>query len=199
MTSSSTDNPSRERRQAIHNRAASGSERPLWSGQTTAMGSWRQCSAVNTAGGPAVHSARTMPLRPARHRWTPPATYLTSPSTRIANPPAKQNRAIEELALFGDVAAVVPHKRWSWAGPLRSGINTSHHPRIRNRLADVFQAADPGYGALDAQAEAAVGDGAVAAEVEVPLVVRLRQPSSFIRSSRVSRSSSRCEPPMISP
>ena len=36
-------------------------------------------------------------------------------------------------------------------------------------FADVVEAADPGYGAFDAHAEAAVGDGAVFAEVEVPL------------------------------
>ena len=33
----------------------------------------------------------------------------------------------------------------------------------------MVEAADPGYGALDAHAETGVGDGAVAAEVEVPL------------------------------
>ena len=33
----------------------------------------------------------------------------------------------------------------------------------------MVEAADPGYGALDAHAEAGVGDGAVAAQVEVPL------------------------------
>lgn len=36
-------------------------------------------------------------------------------------------------------------------------------------FADVVEAADPGYGALDAHAEAGVGDAAVFAQVEVPL------------------------------
>ncbi len=36
-------------------------------------------------------------------------------------------------------------------------------------FADVVQAADPGYAALDAHAEAGVGDAAVFAQVEVPL------------------------------
>jgi hypothetical protein len=34
---------------------------------------------------------------------------------------------------------------------------------------NVVQAADPGYGALDAHAEAAVGNAAVTPEVQVPL------------------------------
>jgi hypothetical protein len=36
-------------------------------------------------------------------------------------------------------------------------------------FADVVEAADPGHGAFDAHAEAPVGDGAVAKQVEVPL------------------------------
>ena len=36
-------------------------------------------------------------------------------------------------------------------------------------FADVVEAADPGDDTLDAHAEAAVGDAAVAAQVEVPL------------------------------
>src|SRR5450755_3068666 len=43
-------------------------------------------------------------------------------------------------------------------------------------FADVVEAAEPGYDALDAHAEAGVGDGAVAAEVEVPLECAERQP-----------------------
>jgi hypothetical protein len=41
--------------------------------------------------------------------------------------------------------------------------------RGKDGFADVVEAADPGYGALDAHAEAAVGDGAVAAQIEIPL------------------------------
>lgn len=43
----------------------------------------------------------------------------------------------------------------------------------------MVQAAEPGQGAFDAQAEAGVGDGAVAAEVEVPFV-RLRVQLFFL-------------------
>ena len=42
-------------------------------------------------------------------------------------------------------------------------------PREGDGLPYVVEAADPGYGALDAHAETAVGDAAVAAEVQVPL------------------------------
>ena len=52
---------------------------------------------------------------------------------------------------------------------------TSEHPRVRNRLAQVLEAADPGDHPLDAHAEAAVRHGAVAAQVEVPLERFLRQ------------------------
>jgi len=43
------------------------------------------------------------------------------------------------------------------------------HTRKRNCFADVVKAADPGDHAFDAHAEAGVGDGAVAAQVEIPL------------------------------
>ena len=42
-------------------------------------------------------------------------------------------------------------------------------PREGDGLPYVVEAADPGYGALDAHAETAVGDAAVAAQVEIPL------------------------------
>ena len=48
-------------------------------------------------------------------------------------------------------------------------INPIQRPREGNRLADVVEAADPGCDSLDAHAEAAVLDGAVLAQVEVPL------------------------------
>ena len=56
-----------------------------------------------------------------------------------------------------------------------SRINPVQHSRIRNRLAHVLEAADPGDDALDAHAEPAVRHAAVAAQVEVPLEGLLRQ------------------------
>ena len=44
-----------------------------------------------------------------------------------------------------------------------------NHAREGDDLADVLGAANPGDGALQAHAEAGVGDAAVAAEVEIPL------------------------------
>src|SRR5580704_9647796 len=43
------------------------------------------------------------------------------------------------------------------------------HTRERNSLAHMLQAADPGYGSLDAHAEARVRNAAVFAEVKIPL------------------------------
>src|ERR1700691_490335 len=43
------------------------------------------------------------------------------------------------------------------------------HSRERNGLAYMFQATDPGYGSLDAHAEAGVRDAAVLAEIKIPL------------------------------
>ena len=48
-------------------------------------------------------------------------------------------------------------------------IDLVQHPRVRDRLAQVRQAAHPGDEALEAHAEAAVREGAVLADVEVPL------------------------------
>ena len=48
-------------------------------------------------------------------------------------------------------------------------VNPVQRARERDRFADVIEAADPGYGALNAHSEAAVGDAAVATEVQVPL------------------------------
>lgn len=48
------------------------------------------------------------------------------------------------------------------------------HPREGNRFSHVFQAADPGDAAFDAHAKTAVRDGAVAAQVDVPVEGLLR-------------------------
>ena len=56
-----------------------------------------------------------------------------------------------------------------------TGIHPVQHPRIRNRFAQVVEAADPGHDALDAHAEAGVRDAAEAAQVEVPLERFVRQ------------------------
>ncbi len=61
--------------------------------------------------------------------------------------------------------------------PVRVHVHTSHarlridlvqHAREGDRLADMGQLADPGHHALDAHAEAGMGHGAVAAQVEIP-------------------------------
>ena len=54
-------------------------------------------------------------------------------------------------------------------------IHPPHHPWEGDGLADVFDAAEPSDGALDAQAETAVGDAAVATQVQVPLRILLRR------------------------
>ena len=54
-------------------------------------------------------------------------------------------------------------------------VDPVEHARIRNRLAQVLEATDPGDHALDAHAEAAMRHGAEAAQVEVPLEGFLRQ------------------------
>src|SRR5215212_11139809 len=53
------------------------------------------------------------------------------------------------------------------------------HPRERDGLADVLDAAHPCDAALDAHAEARVRDAAVAAQVEVPLERLARQAVLF--------------------
>src|SRR5688572_9898993 len=53
----------------------------------------------------------------------------------------------------------------------RLGACPVHDARERRRVPDVVQLADPHDDALDAEAEAGVGHAAVAAQVEVPLVV----------------------------
>src|SRR5664279_4771759 len=52
-----------------------------------------------------------------------------------------------------------------------SGTQRPHHARVRNGLAHMRQMADPGHGTLEAHAEAGMGDAAVLADVQVPLVV----------------------------
>ena len=48
-------------------------------------------------------------------------------------------------------------------------VNAIERPCKRNGLSHVIKPADPGYGSFDSHAEAGVGDGAVLAQVEVPL------------------------------
>src|SRR5689334_2472652 len=56
-----------------------------------------------------------------------------------------------------------------------SRIQPIQHSRIRNRLAHVFELADPRHDALDPHAKTAVRHGAVSAEIEIPLERLLRQ------------------------
>src|SRR5512147_985246 len=60
--------------------------------------------------------------------------------------------------------------------PLGSGPQPMHHPRERDRLAQVGEPADPRDRALESQPEARVHEGAVLAQVEVPAVGLLREP-----------------------
>src|SRR5262245_36858245 len=76
---------------------------------------------------------------------------ITSPSTRFLGQP-RERRPI-----------------------FMSGIDPVEHPRIGDRLAQVLEPTDPADDALDAHAEAAVRDAAVAPEIEVPLEGFLRQ------------------------
>src|SRR5690349_8555129 len=55
-------------------------------------------------------------------------------------------------------------------------LQPMHHPRKRDDFADVLEAADPGDGALETEAKAGVDEGAVAAEVEIPVVGIERKP-----------------------
>src|SRR5262245_60674426 len=61
-------------------------------------------------------------------------------------------------------------------GPLRRlRVNAVQHARVRNGLAEMRHAADPGHYALDAHAEPRVREGSVFAHVEVPLELVERQ------------------------
>src|SRR5688572_11778036 len=72
---------------------------------------------------------------------------ITSPSTRFFGQPSETN----------------PMRiQFSW-------MDSVDHPRVRNRFAQVVQAADPGDHALDAHAKAAVGHAAEATQIEIPL------------------------------
>ena len=48
-------------------------------------------------------------------------------------------------------------------------IQPMQHTRERNRLAHVFQSADPRYSSLDAHAETGVRNAAVFSEIKIPL------------------------------
>src|SRR5580698_2487610 len=52
---------------------------------------------------------------------------------------------------------------------IRSRVQPIQHSWERNRFAHVLEAADPGYGALDAHTEASVRDAAELAQIEIPL------------------------------
>src|SRR5688572_14872630 len=83
---------------------------------------------------------------------------ITSPSTRFFGQP-KDRKPIFICRRQPPV---------SWVYPIQ-------HSRIRNRLAEMLEAADPAHHTLDAHAEPAVRHAAVAAEIEVPLERFLRQ------------------------
>src|SRR6185503_20342344 len=54
-------------------------------------------------------------------------------------------------------------------------VYTVQHARIRNRLAHVFELADPGHNPLDPHSEAAVRHRSVSPEVQIPLERLLRK------------------------
>src|SRR5688572_11170024 len=56
------------------------------------------------------------------------------------------------------------------------GTQPMHHPRKGDRLAEVRKSANPGDGALEAQTEPGVHEGAVFTKVQVPAVCLDRQP-----------------------
>src|SRR5262245_51116886 len=56
-----------------------------------------------------------------------------------------------------------------------SRIQPVEHPRIRDRLPDMLEFADPAHDAFHAHAETAVRYRAVAAQIEIPLECVLRQ------------------------
>src|SRR6185503_12164594 len=89
---------------------------------------------------------------------------ITSESTRFFGQPSEISPIFICLLSSGDGVGARP-----------SRIQPVKHPRIRNRLAHVFELADPRYDALDAHAEAAMRHGAVAAQIEIPLEGLLRQ------------------------
>src|SRR4029078_1250445 len=65
------------------------------------------------------------------------------------------------------VASSLGVGRWVVGNCLR--VHPVEHARVGDRLPQVFESANPADDALDAHAEAAVRDGAVAAQVEIPL------------------------------
>src|SRR6185436_6884409 len=89
---------------------------------------------------------------------------ITSESTRFFGQPSEISPIFICLLSSGDGVGARP-----------SRIQPIQHPRIRNRLAHVFELADPRHDALDAHAEAAMRHGAVAPQIQVPLERFLRQ------------------------
>src|SRR5207244_4056747 len=88
-------------------------------------------------------------------------------STRSTTMDTRDTKA-RPVFFFVSLVSFVVHMAVLWIQPVE-------HTWIRNRFADVFELADPGDDALDAHAETAVRNGAVPAEVEVPLERLLRQ------------------------
>ena len=81
-----------------------------------------------------------------------------------------------------------------------AGPQPVHHARERDRLAQVRQPADPRDGALEADAEAGVDEGAVLPQVEIPAVGVLAAASPRGCAGAAGRSRPRAAmPPMISP
>src|SRR5450759_4698927 len=56
-----------------------------------------------------------------------------------------------------------------------SGIDPLHRPRIRNGLSQMMDPADPGHEPFEAHPETGVREGAVTANVEIPLVGLFRE------------------------
>jgi MazG family protein len=89
---------------------------------------------------------------------------------------ARRFREVEQLATerglkVGSATLEELDKIYSLLSTLYSlRFQSMHHPREGNDLADVLQATDPGDRALQSEAKAGVHEGAVPAEIEVPVV-----------------------------
>ena len=111
---------------------------------------------------------------------------------------ALRGRQLEGRGLLRRDARRRRARRRAPSPPLELGL--ARRARERDHVADVLHAGRVDDRALEAEAEAGVRHGAVAAQVAVPAVVaRVAGPSRRCRASSTSSRSSRWLPPMISP
>src|SRR2546423_12995812 len=95
-----------------------------------------------------------------------------NPATRNADGPMSTPRRLAPRSMGTPMMRIFcgisysPERR---AQNASSRVHAINHAREGNHLPDVLCAANPGYGALEAQTKAGVGHAAVAAQIQIPL------------------------------